>query len=601
MKFDFATQQKKLQSLRDRESEMLSMRFAQSIEIPYIDLTTTTISTDALSLVPEILVQDASLAPFKLIGQELSVACVNPQLQKTKEILGFLEEKNYKITLFICSEKSLRKATSRFEDVKLASNQHGSFIDISDESLQSIADKVSVIHDVTPLLENCFKEEGEKKTSRIMEVMMGSAIKLGCSDIHVEPFEHEAHLRFRLDGMLETVSVLPIIHCKSIVSRIKILSKMKININKVGQDGRFTINFKQTQIEVRVSVVPSSYGESVVMRILDPQNINVGLETIGIEPYLLEILKKEIAKPSGLILNTGPTGSGKTTTLYSLIKYVFSPDIKIFTVEDPIEYHLDGISQSPVDQEAGFNFLDGIKHAMRQDPDIILVGEIRDHETALAAMQAAQTGHLVFSTLHTNSAAGVIPRLMDLDINAATLAQSLSCCLAQRLVRKLTSSKVPIELTPEQEFILRANIKRASGNGKDMSRFGLSWHSDFVAYGPGITDQFPSGYKGRLGIFEAVLMTHAIKEALEDKPSERVVKKLGDSQNILTLAEDASVKVMLGITSYSEVEEVVNLEEDIEEMMTKFRKKEITLESFLKEGEITQEEAKKIVFKQKST
>jgi len=351
------------------------------------------------------------------------------------------------------------------------------------------------------------------------------------------------------------------------MSRIKILSGLKLNLTKSAQDGRFTIDYNAVEIEIRVSTVPGPYGEGVVMRILDPAGINVGLEELGIEPFLLDILKREVDKPHGLILNTGPTGSGKTTTLYSLLKYVYDPEIKILTIEDPIEYHLEGIHQTQVEHSQNYDFQAGLRAAMRQDPDIILVGEIRDNETAMAAMQASQTGHLVLSTLHTNDAAGAVPRLLGLKINPSVLGQSMSVALSQRLVRKLTDAKKKIPATQEQEKIMRAVLKRAQSNGKDIpGRFGLSHDMpEMSVYQPVASTISETGYKGRMGVFEAILIDDVIKDLLDKDPSDRQIKRAAQHQGILTMAEDGVVKILQGTTSYEEVSRVVDLTEDVAE------------------------------------
>ncbi len=561
IRFDDTQIQKDLKALHEQEEEQLVQRAASIRGLGYVDLSGIIISTDALSLLEEVDARSAGIAGFKLVGDQLHVAVLSEQKTEARSLIRGLTDKGYTITLYLASNRSLRKAWDRYKDLTLTTGAHGSFIDITDEAIRSIVEKVHNNLDVKNLFEQALEEDERKRTSRLMEIIMGSAIATKSSDVHIEPQEDQVRLRYRQDGILEDILFFSHAIFKQIDSRIKILSKMKLNIDKKAQDGRFTIDFNQIQIEIRVSTVPGPYGEGFVMRILDPAGISVGLEELGIEPFLMGILRNEIAKPNGLILNTGPTGSGKTTTLYSFLKEVYNPEIKVITIEDPIEYHLEGITQTQTGP--GYDFEAGLRAAMRQDPDVILVGEIRDSETALAAMQAAQTGHLVFSTLHTNNAAGVVPRLLDLGINHATLAQSLTIAIAQRLVRKLTPNKKKVAPTLHQEQVLRAILKNAEKNGKDLSRFNVSSTMDMSVYEPVPDENSASGYKGRLGIFEAILADDRVKDILDKTPTDRQVRAVAHAQGILTLAEDAAVKVLTGITSYEEVNRVVDLEEEI--------------------------------------
>ena len=571
IQFDDTKINKSLKFLREQEEEELVQHAAQTRGLPYIDLSKIPISTEALSVITEEKAKDIGCAGFKVVGSQLHIAALSEQHPAIGTLLKELQLQGYVVALYLASHKSLGKAWSRYEDLKMTKGVHGSFIDISPESIQEIAEQVKTNNDVKTLFEDALGEDERKRTSRLMEIIMGSAIAMKSSDVHIEPEEGKTRMRFRQDGILQDIIFFNHDVYKQLASRIKILSGMKLNIVKNAQDGRFTIDFNKTEIEVRSSTVPGSYGEGIVMRVLDPRGIAVGLEQLGIEPLLFEILKKEIDKPSGLILNTGPTGSGKTTTLYSFLKYIYNPEIKIITIEDPIEYHLEGIHQTQVDHKTGYDFESGLRAAMRQDPDVILVGEIRDHETALAAMQASQTGHLVFSTLHTNSAAGTVPRLLDLGINHSTLAQSMSVAIAQRLVRKLTDTKKKVKPTPEQENVMRVILKNATDHGKDLSRFDITPDMELWVYEKVPSDIAPSGYKGRIGIFEAILINDDVKEILDQKPTDRQVKEIAHRQGILTMAEDAVVKLIQGVTSYEEVSRVIDLEEDIREQLVEYK------------------------------
>ena len=369
-------------------------------------------------------------------------------------------------------------------------------------------------------------------------------------------------VRFRQDGVLQEILFLPYEIYNKLLARMKLLSKMKITQTRNAQDGRFTIDFDGKEVEVRVSVMPSAYGEAFVMRILNPDGINVGLEQLGIEKHLYEILLREINKPNGMILTTGPTGSGKTTTLYSILKKVYTPEVKILAIEDPIEYHLEGIEQTQVDRDKGYDFLAGLRAALRHDPDIIMVGEIRDSETATIAVNASLTGHLVLSTLHTNSAAGVIPRLIDLGINPKILAAALSLSLAQRLVRRVCKAcAYTYTATKEEEEIIRAILRKAKENHKPIDDYGIDPEQETftLTKGKGCDVCNGTGYKDRVGIFEAIVTDELVEELLNQRPSEQEVRRIGEKQGLFDMREDGVVKVLQGITTLEEVQSVVDL------------------------------------------
>jgi len=332
----------------------------------------------------------------------------------------------------------------------------------------------------------------------------------------------------------------------------------------IAQDGRFSIVEEAEEISIRSSMIPGAYGESIVMRILDPKSIQVKLEDLGIEPFLFSIIEEEIAKPNGLILVTGPTGSGKTTTLYAFLRKIYSPEIKIITIEDPIEYHLTGITQTQTNDEKGYTFLEGLRSGLRQDPDVVMIGEIRDAETAKIAIEAALTGHMVFSTLHTNNAAGVIPRLIDLDANPKIMVSALSLSIAQRLVRKLCPfckiEKAPDEKEAKTMKIIMDGIKE---EGKNLSNYNINPDAPIKFFSPVGCDKCNvTGYKGRIGIFEAIKTDEAIEKIIPENPSEREIKKIARAQGILSMRQDGIVKILNGITSFEEVQSVVDLLEE---------------------------------------
>jgi type II secretory ATPase GspE/PulE/Tfp pilus assembly ATPase PilB-like protein len=321
---------------------------------------------------------------------------------------------------------------------------------------------------------------------------------------------------------------------------------------------------EKEEISIRTSLIPGAYGESIVMRILDPKSIQVKLEEIGIERFLYSVVEQEIAKPNGLILVTGPTGSGKTTTLYAFLRKIYSPEIKIITIEDPVEYHLTGVTQTQTNDDKGYTFVEGLRSALRQDPDVVMVGEIRDRETAETAVQSALTGHMVFSTLHTNNAAGVIPRLIDLGINPKILVSALSLSIAQRLVRKLCQfCKKEKVLTEEETRIIKVVTDSIKNEGKNLSNYNINPEAPVKIFAAvGCEKCNMTGFKGRIGIFEAIKTDEAIEKIMPENPSEREIKKVARTQGILSMRQDGLVKILNGVTSMEEVQSVVDLKEE---------------------------------------
>ena len=578
--FDNTKQNKKIEEILHKEEESFVEKMAKKFGLQYIDLTGTTIETDALVTVEQADAEHAFIAPFKITGKDLYVGVRSPNLPETQAVLKKLE-KDYNLGVHMVSNRSLEKAWKRYADVSHSKVIHGGMLDISPEEIKRIAKHVQTNDDIAAEFSKVLSDKSPKKTTQLMEVIFGGAIATGSSDVHIEAQDENVRLRFRQDGVLQDVANFDHESYRKLLSRIKLVSKMKITQTENAQDGRFTIDYDGKEIEVRVSVIPSSYGESFVMRILNPDGIKVGVENLGIEPRLYEILMKEIEKPNGMILTTGPTGSGKTTTLYSFMNRVYSPEVKILTIEDPIEYHLAGISQTQVNRAKGYDFLSGLRAALRQDPDIVMVGEIRDGETASIAVNASLTGHLVLSTLHTNGAAGVIPRLIDLGVSPQILAAALSVSLAQRLVRKVCQDCKYEELpTEEEELLIRNILKRADENAKPLHEYGLSVDQKIMlTKGRGCVQCNGTGYKGRIGIFEAIITDEAIEELLNKKPSEQEVRRVAEKQGLLNMREDGVIKILNGTTSLSEVRKVVDL--DIREITKTATTKETKISSII--------------------
>jgi len=388
----------------------------------------------------------------------------------------------------------------------------------------------------------------DKEITKILDTILGGSIKLEASDIHIEPKENEAKLRIRLDGILQDVLIFDRKTYEALLSRIKLLSGMKLNIFDRPQDGRFSVLMEKLAIEIRSSTLPAEWGESIVMRILNPKSL-ISLEELGLRGDLLKIFKREIKKPNGMIIVTGPTGSGKTTTLYAILKEIQNPEIKIITIEDPIEYHLEGITQTQVDPKAGYDFANGLRAIVRQDPDVILVGEIRDLETAQIAIQAALTGHLVLTTLHTNDAAGTVARLVALGEKPVNIAPAINMAVAQRLVRKVCKKCSVLEKPSKEEFEkIKEGLKNLNVKiPKDLK----------IKKARGCEDCNFTGYRGRTGIFETFLVDDEMEKFILTSPSISALKEMAQKKGMVTMYQDGILKVIEKITTLQEVERVV--------------------------------------------
>lgn len=561
--FDEEKQEKGMTDLKEQQEEdLIKVLAEEKYNLPYVNLSDLSIENEALRIISEKDAIDKKIAPFKILGKDVYVAVRSPIENEMAQIKNKLMENGYVVHFYMASIKSLEKVWERYTEISFASESKAGTISIPQEVLKKIMSHVKNINDIK---ESVTKTLGDNThtTSKILEIAIGGAISINASDIHFEPEEDFVRLRFRLDGVLQEVIQIPHSAHKLINSRIKLLSGLKITSAAIAQDGRFSIFLDQDEINMRVSTMPGSYGESIVMRILNPKSIKLKLEDMGIEPSLFEIFMREINKPNGLILLTGPTGSGKTTTLYSFLQKIYSPEIKIITIEDPIEYHLPGITQTQTDDEKGYTFLNGLRAALRQDPDVIMVGEIRDSETAKIAVESALTGHLVFSTLHTNNAAGVIPRLIDLEINPKILVSALSLSIAQRLVRKLCpdckKERVPNE---EETKIIKLITENGQKYGKDFSKYGIDLNNIKIYDPIGCENCNNTGYHGRIGIFEAINNEENIEKIIPQNPSEREIKVVSAKQGFLDLKEDGLIKIMKGLTSFNEVGGVVDFYEE---------------------------------------
>lgn len=562
--FDDTAENKQLDEIHKQEEEQLVAMLAESkYKLPYIDLYRIGVDNEALRAIPEKDALEMKVAPFKLFGKNIYIAVRSPDPDLFSKLKEAMERQNLVPTFYMASNASLNKVWERYKEISMAESSMVGGLDISGEVLRDIAKNIHYIQDIEKLIVEALAGNKIHKISRLLEVILAGGIAIKASDIHIEPEKDRSRLRFRLDGILQDINFFDLDTYHFLNSRIKLLSGLKLT-SKIAQDGRFSIMEEKEEISIRTSLIPGTYGESIVMRILDPKSIQVKLEEMGIEPYLFSTIEEEIAKPNGLILVTGPTGSGKTTTLYAFLRKIYSKEIKIITIEDPIEYHLPGITQTQTNDEKGYSFAEGLRSALRQDPDVVMVGEIRDGETAGIAVQSALTGHIVFSTLHTNNAAGVIPRLIDLGVNPKILVSALSLSIAQRLVRKLcTLCKKEVAPTPEESKTIQLVMESIKAEGKSLSNYNINPDAALKIFtAAGCEKCNSTGFNGRMGIFEAIKTDEAIEKIIPQNPSEREIKIVARAQGILSMRQDGIVKILNGITSFAEVQSVVDLNEE---------------------------------------
>jgi type IV pilus assembly protein PilB len=529
--------------------------------LPYIDLRGLAPEPDAMQYLQEEEARDAGVVPFKLVGKKLYLATLSPANEKLEPILRPIEDRGTELLLFLCSHASLEHVLDRYKEFSHGTKVESGMFQLTQEKMHELMEHFESHEELRRFFDEMLHSQMLYKTTRILELVMAGALKFGASDIHIEPEENKVRLRYRVNGVLEDITFFDFSLLKNITSRLKLLSGLKLSNTHGAQDGRFSINLGDVEIDMRVSVIPGNYGESFVMRILDPRNTVSGLDKIDFPDVLRDAITYALGKPNGIILTTGPTGSGKTTTLYAFMHHVYTPEVKIITIEDPVEYHLEGITQTQVDPSKNYTFVAGLRAALRQDPDVIMVGEIRDEDTAKVAINAALTGHLVFSTLHTNNAAGTIPRLIDLGVNPKVISGALSVALAQRLVRTLCQEcKTAYESNEKESRIITTILGDMKTSGKEASMLDHTPSPSYTLFhSPGCEHCNNTGYKGRTGIFEAVVMTPEIEMILVTNPSEREIRMTAKNQKIPRLREDAIIKMLEGFTSFEEISHVVDL------------------------------------------
>lgn len=543
--------EEQLLKIRREAEEKETQKRAVMAGLGYLNLTAAPIQIESLKLVTEEEARRLMVAPFQFKQKEIALAALDPRSKGVPELIKKLEGEGYQVKLFIVSSASLIHILSFYKFLPQQTEEITGKVSIDPKRLEEFSKKLNSLEKIKKEILNFdFKTF---PTGQILEVVLSGAMNNRASDIHFETEEKGVRLRLRIDGLLHDVMTnLPHEIYKFLLSRIKLLSNLKLNVSDMPQDGRFTIALDGKEVELRISVIPSEYGETIVMRILDPSAIRITLPQLGLRTDDLAIIQDQLKSPNGMILNTGPTGSGKTTTLYAFLLSKLNPEVKIITIEDPIEYHIEGLEQTQVDPEAGYDFANGLRSIMRQDPDSILVGEVRDKETADIAIQAALTGHLVFSTVHANSASGAIPRLLDLGVKAASIGPSLNLIIAQRLVRKLCENCKEPEKTGAD---LANKIKRFLSNlpkrveKKDYEKIQL-----FKPKGCEKCNNI--GYKGRIAIFELLEVGDAVEGLLNSNIGEATILKQALKQGIVMMQQDGILKAITGVTTFEEVEGV---------------------------------------------
>ncbi len=538
----------KLTKMRREAEERDAQRKAANLNLKYVDLSKTPVVVEALALVDEKTARKAKLAVIEKKRNKLAVVSVDPAALEAKKILDDLSKKGYQYSVFVVSSSGLEHVFNFYKYAPVEAEKITGKVEVEDVS--KLKKELSTLDGLKEVLE---KQEFESfNAAPIFEIILAGALLNRASDVHFEPTGKNIKLRFRIDGLLRDVFVLKSNFYQFLVSRVKLLSGLKLNISDKPQDGRFTIQLVGKDVEVRVALAPSEFGEVIVMRLLDPDSINLTLKDLGFRDDDLEIIQKNLERPDGLILNTGPTGSGKTTTLYTFLKTKKSPEIKIITIEDPIEYHLDGIEQTQVDEEAGYTFASGLKSLMRQDPDVILVGEIRDKETAEIGIQASLTGHLVFSTIHANRSAGAIPRLLDLGVKNVSIGPALKLIIAQRLVRRLCDK---CKISSSEEKDLKNKIEKFLD--KLPKRVDKSEYKEIKIFEPkGCDNCLSTGYKGRVAIYELLEVDSEVEELISKQAGETAINKFATDKGMTTMQEDGILKVISGVTTFDEVKGV---------------------------------------------
>lgn len=519
---------------------------AEALKVPFIDLTGREIPVEVLKEIPEEAAAFYKFIPLARKKNVLEAGMLNPEDLKAREALRFITRRsNLEVKIFLITQTGFKNVLNQYRTLRSEVQK----------ALRELEKEIKAEEKVRPTkkrVEEISKQiVAEAPITKIVAVVLRHATEGRASDVHIEPVEDKVKVRFRVDGILYTSLFLPKEIHPAVVSRIKILSNLKIDETRVPQDGRFHIIIGGKKIDFRVSTFPTVGGEKVVLRVLDP---TVGLRTfteLGLQGYNLELLDKAAKEPFGMILITGPTGSGKTTTLYAILNKLNQEAVNIVSLEDPVEYYIEGINQSQIRPEIKYTFASGLRHILRQDPDVIMVGEIRDRETAGLAIHAALTGHIFLSTLHTNNALGVIPRLVDMGIEPFLLPPSLNLAIAQRLVRRLCDHcKKEVNASPRVTKIIEEELAKLS----PAQRKAVPFKKPFKVYqAKGCKFCAYKGTKGRIALFEMLTMTPQLETLIAETLSEAKIKEEAQRQGMITMKQDGVIKALQGLISFGEM------------------------------------------------
>jgi type II secretory ATPase GspE/PulE/Tfp pilus assembly ATPase PilB-like protein len=523
--------------LNRKFEEEETQRKAKQQNLPYINLYGFPVDTEVLSLLTKKQAESYEVVTFYKDANLVKLAVLSFG-NHLKPILQQLADQKYKVEIYLISQSSFKSIFETYSRMNFSEHHEDSIKLISSDPRFS---QISI--------KNLGSSLNEESATHLIEVLLGSALVMDASDIHLEPEKNYLKIRFRIDGVLQDAASLSMKVHHQLISRLKILSKMKLNIVTAPQDGSFSLTYDTKQVDVRASVLPTSFGESVTLRILRQDKSSLKFEDLGITGLARERILAQIQKPNGMLLTTGPTGSGKTTTLYAILNRLNEPGVKIITLEDPVEYKIEGITQTPIDARTGVTFASALRSVLRQDPDIVMVGEMRDLETAETGCQAALTGHIVLSTLHTNDAAGALPRLLDLGVKPFVLAPAINAVIAQRLVRKICQNckqeyELPQNLQSRVEMILKSISQKAK---VEIPKNLVFYHST------GCDKCQNLGYKGRMGIYEVFTISESIEKLISTGSSTSEIKNQAIAEGMMTMAQDGILKALQGITDVEEV------------------------------------------------
>ena len=531
--------------------DMVSHATAVLIGVPYVELRNIVLEQDILSRIPQEAQARVTAIPLGEKDGMLNIAMADVTNVQATDYLSNLV--NQPIRVWMSSERGIREMIEK---------NHGDLSGVTEAVSETGAEaETATDKDVKTIVQ-------DSPISKALTTILSYAAKTKASDIHIEPIEESLIIRCRIDGVLRKIMELPKTVAPALVSRIKILSNLKIDEHRIPQDGQFTVMVDDKEIDLRIAISPVTWGEQVVIRLLDKTGMSMDIEKMGMSGHALRTVLDGIKKPNGMILTSGPTGSGKSTTLYALIQQIKSEEINVVTLEDPVEYKMAGINQIQVNVDAGLTFASGLRSILRQDPDVVMVGEIRDSETASLAVQAALTGHLVFSTLHTNSAAGILPRLLDMGIEPFLLASTLNVVIGQRLVRRVTEKRETYKSSEIEtegiNSIIGDLLPKTSADvaavSEDLGYPGLPIKSDeYYMLSRGMnTKETPGGYKGRAGLYETIQVDEDIQKMIISHATAAEIMRLARSKGTVTMRQDGMLKVLSGITTIDEVNRVAS-------------------------------------------